>query len=110
LSHLLELGKYGSRTCFSASSALKMRPVSPAHAPAAFGVGKAGPRSRACFSAWFFHIVQPLEEDQVRQLLDGVQRGWSARPSTGRPQLVDLRAQFGVGEHEISLFTGRRGF
>jgi hypothetical protein len=50
-----------------------------------------------------FALVEALEEEEERQLLDGVERvGEPAGPELV-PEGIDLRAQGGVGEHGAKL-------
>jgi hypothetical protein len=46
-----------------------------------------------------FGVVQPFEKEQVGKLLDGVHGVRKAARLELVPQLINLRAHFGIGEH-----------
>ena len=81
----------------------QVRPIAPAQVlRQAGGVGL--PQLLGQLFASVLCVVHALEEEQVRKLLDGVQRvGQAARPELV-PQRVDLRFKFGVGKHKFSGF------
>jgi hypothetical protein len=74
----------------------ELRPIAPAHLFRDLGLVR-GPLAFCLPFGGILAVIQAFEEEQIRKLLNGIERvGKSARPEFV-PEGVDLRAEFGVG-------------
>ena len=87
----------------------QLAPVRPAEFLAVVGLGKRDsdflPRMPGGALGVLLALVELLEEEQKRELLDGIQRVGEAAGPELVPEGVDSGAEFGVSEHEEYLNT-----